>query len=118
MKKIIRLTESDLRNIINESVNRIISEMHEEDENDYDPYLNGDASWLDGEYDIPYGYHVEIDTKYGTVSIEDEEGGEESSYFLQGDEADDLIKQICQYWNEHQDLNQEEAVNAVISGLF
>ena len=85
---------------------------------EYDPFMNGDASYLDGEYDIPYGYHVTIDTGLGTVAIDDPEEGEETSYYLQGDEADDLIVEICKYWKTHPNLNGEQVVNAVIQGLF
>lgn len=118
MKQIIRLSESDLHRIINESVRRMINEISNEETEEYDPFLSGQASWLDGEYDIPYGFHVEIDSSMGTVSIEDAEQGEENSYFLQGDEADDLIVQMCQYWDKHEDKTANEVVNDVISELF
>lgn len=125
MKKIIRLTESDLHRIINESVKRMINEIGDEndveqddfydEQEEYNPFLNGKASWLNGEYDTPYGFHVEIDSSMGTVSIEDMEQGEENSYFLQGDEADDLIVKMCQYWDNHEDETADEVVNYVIS---
>lgn len=112
-KQLVRLTESDLHRIIENTVKRII---REEEEEEYDPWTNGDASYIDGSYDISYGYHVDIDTSLGTVSIEDPEN-EDNGYFLQGDEADDLIKDICRYWVDN-DCSQEEAVDAVISGQF
>lgn len=112
-KQVIRLTESDLHRIIENTVKRIIKE---EDEEEYNPWMNGDASYIDGSYDIPYGYHVEIDTSLGTVAIDDPQN-EDGGYFLQGDEADDLISDICRYWIDN-DCSQEEAVNAVISAEF
>ena len=112
-KQVVRLTESDLHRIIENTVKRII---REEEEQEYDPFLNGDASYIDGSYDIPDGYHVDIDTSLGTVSIEDPEN-EDNGYFLQGDEADDLIKDICRYWVDN-NCSQEEAVDAVISAEF
>ena len=118
-KKLIRLTESDLHNIIEDSVRKILKEeiYDDYDEEDYNPWNNGDASYLNGEYDIPYGFHVEINTDYSTVAIDDSNGNEEESYFLQGNEADDLIKKICKYWSEN-DVTQEEAINAIISVEF
>lgn len=113
MKKLIRLTEGDLHRIIKNTVKRII---REEDEQEYDPFINGDASYIDGSYDIPYGYHVDIDTSLGTVAIEDPED-ENGGYFLQDQEADDLITDICRYWVDN-DCSQDEAVNAVISAKF
>lgn len=119
MKQIIRLTEGDLRRMIKNSVNEAIEDFEEEDKwKDYDPFINGDASWLDGEYDIPYGYHVTINTHYGYVAIDDPSGGEETSYFLQGEEGYDLIEEICIYWNRYPNLNAEQAINHVISHTF
>lgn len=117
MRKI-RLTESQLHNVIKETVKSIIREISDGTETmeEYNPWMNGDASYIDGNYDIEYGFHVEIDTRYSTVSIEKPDD-EENSYFLQGDEADDLIKQIAYYWSNG-NCTRGEAVNAVISGLF
>lgn len=40
MKKVIRLTESDLHRIVENSVKKILKESYEEDPNDYDIYLH------------------------------------------------------------------------------
>ena len=119
MKQVIRLTEGDLHRIVRQCVNEALEDFEEEDKwTDYDPFINGDASWLDGEYDIPYGYHVTIDTHHGYVAIDDPSSGEETSYFLQGEEGYDLIKEICIYWNRHPNLTAEQAINHVISHTF
>lgn len=59
--------------------------------NDYNPWLNGDASWLNGKHN-GNGIVVDIDTAYSTISVEIDNGDE---YFLQGDEADNLIKELA-----------------------
>ena len=107
-----------VENMVRKELKRQLRERERDDEEEeYNPWMNGDASWINGEYDIPYGFHVVIDTRYGTVSIDNTED-EENSYFLQGDEADDLIVDICKYWKKHPNLNTEQAVNDVIRGLF
>lgn len=58
--------------------------------NDYNPWLNGDASWLDGKHN-GNGIVVDIDTAYSTVSVETYFG----NIFLQGDVADNLIKELA-----------------------
>lgn len=60
---------------------------------EYNPWLNGDASWLNGIHDNGH-VRVEIDTLYSTVSIDYPDG---MGYFLQGDEADEFVKQVA--WN-------------------
>ena len=106
-----------VENMVRKELKRQLREREDNEEEEYNPWMSGDASWINGEYDIPYGFHVAIDTRYGTVAIEDPED-EENSYFLQGDEADDLIVDICKYWKKHPDLNAKQAVNDVIRGLF
>lgn len=54
---------------------------------DYNPWLNGDASWLNGEHE-GNGIKVEVNSSYSYVSITID--GEELC--LQGDEADEFIK--------------------------
>lgn len=58
--------------------------------NDYNPWLNGDASWLNGKHN-GHGIVVDIDTANSTVSVEHYS----DNYFLQGDEADELIKELA-----------------------
>ena len=117
MRQIIRLTESDLHQIVADTVNRILKEYNEPLDlaSDYNPYLNGDASYMNGNFDVCNGYyHVEINTSMSYISIKGEQG---EDYFLQGDEADELITQICKYWNEN-DCDQEEAIGTIINHLF
>ena len=92
-------------------VKRIVKESIEKYLKEDDEMLS--SSWLNGKYTIPYGYNVEINTGLSYVSIEDANGNEEESYFLQGDEADNLIDEINQYYNSN-DVSAEEAINAVI----
>ena len=117
MKKLIRLTEGDLHRIVKESVRRILKENDDPLDltSDYNPYLNGDASYFNGKFETASGYYVEINTSLSYVDIEDERSGE--SYFLQGDEADELIAKICKYWSEN-DCDQDEAVEQIIKHMF
>ena len=89
-------------------------DFEDEQENDeFNPWLDGTASWIDGDYDVN-GRHVKIDTKYSTVAIDDQDENEEESYFLQGDEADNLISDICRYYVENE-VEPDVAVETVIS---
>ena len=117
MKQLIRLTESDLCNIIKESVQKVLKEFNDPENlfSDYNPWMNGDASFINGKYEVCDGYYqVEINTSMSYVAIEGE-GGED--YFLQGDEADQLISRICKFWSEN-DCNQEEAIGYIIKHMF
>jgi len=117
MKQVIRLTESDLHRLVKESVKKILKEFNDPLDltSNYNPHLNGDASYMNGKFDVCDGYyHVEINTSMSYVSIEGE-GGED--YFLQGDEADKLITQICRYWSDN-DCTQDEAIGTIINSLF
>lgn len=58
---------------------------------EYNPWLNGDASWVNGKSDNGYVV-VTIDTALSTVDID---YGDNNCYFLQGEEADDFIKAVC-----------------------
>ena len=116
-KRLIRLTEQDLHRMVKESVQKILKEYNEPMDlsSDYNPYMNGDASWINGKYQGINGYwDVDINTSLSYVSIEGD-GGED--YFLQGDEADELIYKIAKYWSDN-DCDQEEAIGEVIGGLF
>lgn len=57
---------------------------------DYNPWLNGDASWINGKHDNGY-VKVEIDTALSFVDIDYPDG---MGYNLQGDEADEFIKAV------------------------
>lgn len=106
MKQIVRLTETDLHRIIKESVKQVIRESR--DLNFYNPWLNGEASYFRGKYDIN-GYHVEIDELYNILI----QNGEDE-YFLQGDEADDLIYDMCLAWENNPNKSKEEIIYAFI----
>lgn len=126
MKRRIKLTESYLHRVIKESVKQVLKEarkpsdkiigrhtfptkLHEERDYDfYNPWLTGDASHFKGKYDIN-GYHVEIDNMY-CVLIDN--GMDE--YFLQGDEADDLIYDMCLEWENNPNMSKEEIIYAFI----
>ena len=85
-----------------------------DDEGDnYDPWINGDASWIDGKYEDVCGYwNVEINTNLSYVSLEPKDGNTEYEYFLQGDEADNAIKEISRIWKGNGDntMTQQQAV--------
>lgn len=112
------VVESIVRKILKEDVDSFEDnvENDNQEEEEYNPWLNGDACYMDGKYDIPYGYHVEINSGLGYVAIDNPNNPDES-YFLQGDEADDLIKQISKYWVDT-DCDKIVAINTIISGLF
>lgn len=120
MKKVIRLTESDLHRIVKESVSRALVELKSNNDpldlsSNYNPYLNGDASYFNGSFYTTDGYyHVEINTSLSYVDIESE--GDEN-YFLQGDEADELISKFCKYWSEN-DCTQDEAVTQILKQIL
>lgn len=103
--------ENKLRNTIRKYVRESIQRINENEE--YNPWLNGDASYFNDTFDIK-GYHVTIDTKYSTVEIIIDDSEE---YFLQGYEADDLIKEICQYWNDNE-CTQKEAIFQILNNKF
>jgi hypothetical protein len=112
-----RLKEGYIRRIVKESVKNILKELREPLDltSDYNLFLNGDASYMNGKFDVCDGYyHVEINTSLSYISIEGENG---EDYFLQGDEADELITQICKYWINN-DCTQDEAIEKIINGLF
>ena len=92
--------------IIKESVKQVIRESR--DLNFYNPWLNGEASYFRGKYDIN-GYHVEIDELYNILI----QNGEDE-YFLQGDEADDLIYDMCLAWKNNPNKSKEEIIYAFI----
>jgi hypothetical protein len=80
MKKIIRLTESDLRGIVKQSVNRILKESL------------GNISKLDGEYEVYFEdglKNVIIDTSEPYIAIGD--------YTMYDEEAMDAINRIYGY---------------------
>lgn len=110
-------TESVIRRVVRESINRVLNEVsmnNEFEDDDYNPWTTGDASWINGTYEFD-GCRVEINTGLSSVSI-DYDNGEE--YYLQGDEADELIKEICRYWNRNEQLTQDDAVKDIISSQF
>lgn len=118
MKRRVKLTESQLRNIIKESVKQVLKENENYylDDNfeypnwdGYNPFMNGDASWLNGEYDIN-GYHIIIKTQpIDTVSIVTDS----DEYFLQDDEASKFIYDVCVYLQHNPSATNEEAVYAI-----
>lgn len=77
---------------------------------DYDPWMNGDASWINGKYQNVCGYaNVEINTSLSYVDIMPIDGNEENEYFLQGDDADQAIREICRIYHNG-DVTQDQAV--------
>lgn len=68
---------------------------------DFNPWLNGVASYISGKFEGK-GIRVEIDTRLSIVDMSADCG---DHYYFQGEEADDVIKEICwratsQYPNE------------------
>ena len=53
-----------------------------------------------GKFDIN-GYHIEIDDMYNILINNGEE-----EYFLQGDEADDFIYDMCLEWNNNPNMSR------------
>ena len=114
----VRLTESQLRNIIKESVKQVLKETENYYLDDnfeypnwdfYNPFMNGDASWLNGEYNIN-GYHIIIKTRpMDTVSIETDS----DEYFLQDDEASKFIYDVCVYLQQNPSATNEDAIYAI-----
>ena len=80
---------------------------------EYDPWVNGDASWINGTYqDVCNYWNVEINTSLSYVSIEPKDGNPEYEYFLQGDESDNAIKEISRIWKGNGDntMTQKDAI--------
>lgn len=68
-------------------------------------------SWINGNY-IVYGFQVTIKSNLSIArfrSISDDD-----DYYFQGSEADEVINEIFQIWNNHE-LTQDEAVEQWIS---
>lgn len=57
----------------------------------YNPWLNGDASWVDGKHDNGI-VKVTIDTRLSVVDID---YSNNNGYNLQGNDADEFIKAVC-----------------------
>ena len=93
MKRIIRLRESELRQIISESVRRVLSEVSI---NKNVP--NVSLASLDGNYDV----YVDGKILNATIDVENEffEIGEWS---LDGEEAIDAIKNVYDFYNYSND---------------
>lgn len=105
--------ENQLHKTVKKIVKEALDSIGEETE-EYNPWMNGDASYFNGQFDCN-GYDVEIDTQYVTVSIINKANGEET--FLQDQEACELIEEICQYWADN-DCNQCQAIDYVINLYF
>jgi hypothetical protein len=64
-----------------------------------------DTSWLNGKYE-----NGEINTRLPYVSINNFFGkGEECNYFVQGEDADEVIREIHSIWTSDE-LTVEEAI--------
>ena len=76
---------------------------------DYNPWLNGDASYANGKFEGK-GIKVEIDTRLSFLHMSADCGDE---YTFQGDEADDVIKEIC--WRAVSEHTEETFADNVIN---
>jgi hypothetical protein len=65
-----------------------------------------DILHADAEYTRNSGVDVDIVSNYGTVTITDTTG-ENESIFLQGDDADAFISEVEQLWNETGDMDRD-----------
>ncbi len=59
----------------------------------YNPWLNGDTSYLNGKFNGK-GINVEINTSLSYIAVNDNLG---TDLYFQGDEADEIIKEIAYY---------------------
>lgn len=59
-----------------------------------------DESWISGKY-----ANGEINTAHSTVAVT------EPDFFAQGEDADQIISEIHQYWISREDATQEDAFN-------
>lgn len=102
-------TNESLKRKIKESVKRVLKETITDKQLDfYDPWTSGDASYFKGNFDIN-GYHVEIDDMYNVLI-----NNGEDEYFLQGDEADELIYDMCLAWENNPNKTRNEIIYSFI----
>ena len=73
-------------------------------------------TWLNGEYDNIGGFKVTIDTSLSFVCLEDV-NDEDNVYVSQGDEADNVIKEINTIYNTN-NVTVEEAIAKYINMYF
>ena len=73
-------------------------------------------TWLNGEYDNIGGFKVTIDTSLSFVCLEDV-NDEDNAYVSQGDEADNVIKEINTIYNTN-NVTVEEAIAKYINMYF
>ena len=90
------------------SLNNLPQVNESRDYDFYNPYLSGYASCFKGKFDIN-GYHIEIDDMYNVLINNGEE-----EYFLQGDEADDFIYDMCLEWNNNPNMSRDEILYAFV----
>ena len=90
--------------------------MRDREFGSYDPWMNGDASWIDGKHEMKCGWSVGIDTRHSFMSAVDEYNRE--LFHLQGDEADNMIKEIAWHWSRSEctmDVAVEDIVFAYVN---
>ncbi len=85
--------------------------MAEERFEEYDPWMNGDASYLDGKYFMMNGWTVVIDSRCSHIAADDDYGV--TRFSMMGGEADDLIKKIAWQWSTTE-CNKRVAVEDVV----
>lgn len=73
-------------------------------------------TWLNGEYDNISGFKVTINTSLSFVCFEDV-NDEDNAYVSQGDEADNVIKEINTIYNTN-NVTVEEAIAKYINMYF
>ena len=67
------------------------------------------TSWISGSYANICGFEVYIDSSLSYASFENLHDSN-NSYVFQGNEADDVISEIAEIW-ENDNLKQDEAID-------
>lgn len=75
-------------------------------------WMDGTVSWIEGDYDFG-DYTVEVDGGLPTIAMKfnynNEDADEDNEIFLQGDEADEAVNEICDIYSNG-DKTPKEAV--------
>jgi len=75
-----------------------------------------DMSWFTGMYTLDGGWEVEVNNALSYVSLQKfDKTGLVDEHFFQGDEANDMIRQMARMWKANPNMTQAEVISDWIS---